>query len=95
MFTVGARGERLFYHPEDPFYNGEREDHSQAVNLEKRQLDDSLYTLDHFYVKLSKLPEQMNTQSASDEAHRRLKSMQSILSDFEGEIFMSNLFSIK
>jgi len=41
-----------------------------------RPLNDKVYTLDHFQVKLFKLASEMNTQSAKNEAEKRVKFMQ-------------------
>ncbi|MCC6810529.1 MAG: HD domain-containing protein [Deltaproteobacteria bacterium] len=51
-----------------------------------RALDDKKNTLDHFYVKLLKLAEGMNTEIARIEAERRTEFMRSFLSQVGREI---------
>lgn len=67
-----------YYHPEDPF-------------AENRELDDKSYTIDHFYRKLLKLPDQMNTAAARAEAHRRAEFMRQFLAEFKQEISSESL----
>jgi uncharacterized protein len=64
---------RPIYCAEDPF----------GVN---RVHDDSTNALDHFYVKLLKLPERMQTPSGRREAERRLEIMRDFLSALKTEI---------
>jgi uncharacterized protein len=70
---VGGQLNRPLCNPEDPF-------------CETRKPDDSEWTLDHFYTKLFKLPEQMNTQSAQKEAKKRMAFMQAYLDRLRSEI---------
>lgn len=51
-----------------------------------RELNDKSHTLDHFYVKLFKLPELMNTPSARLEADKRVQFMHNFIAQFESEI---------
>ncbi len=51
-----------------------------------REPDDSRYTLDHFYSKLFKLPDTMQTEAGREEAHRRANLMRSFLRDLRYEI---------
>jgi len=51
-----------------------------------REPDDSRYTLDHFYSKLFKLPDTMQTDAGREEAHRRANLMRSFLRDLRYEI---------
>lgn len=64
---------RPIYFSEDPF-------------CLKRLHDDSTNALDHFYVKLLKLPELMQTSSGRIEAQRRLEIMRSFSEALEFEI---------
>jgi uncharacterized protein len=64
---------RPIYAPVDPF-------------AELRELDDSTNTLDHFFVKLFKLPERMHTASARSEAERRCAIMRDFVEALRSEI---------
>lgn len=72
-FTVGGALNRSLYHPDDPFCT-------------KRDPDDAQWNVDHFYEKLLKLPQAMNTQSAKKEALRRCEFMQTYLDRLKEEI---------
>ncbi|WP_271272446.1 HD domain-containing protein [Aliamphritea hakodatensis] len=71
---VGTGLQRALYQPDDPF-------------CEKRTLDDSRFTLDHFYTKLLRLADTMNTAAARAEARRRTDYMQGFLQQLQREIF--------
>jgi len=70
---VGGRLNRPLCDPVDPF-------------CDSREPDDSLYTLDHFYTKLFKLPDTMQTEAGRTEAHRRAAMMQDYLDNLRSEI---------
>jgi uncharacterized protein len=70
---VGGRLNRPLCDPVDPF-------------CDSREPDDSLYTLDHFYTKLFKLPNTMQTEAGRTEAHRRAALMQDYLDNLRSEI---------
>ena len=53
---------------------------------DSREPDDSLYTIDHFYAKLFKLPDTMQTQAGRKEARRRADLMQQYLDNLRSEI---------
>jgi uncharacterized protein len=53
---------------------------------DSREPDDSLYTIDHFYTKLFKLPDTMQTEAGRNEAHRRAVLMQDYLDNLRSEI---------
>jgi uncharacterized protein len=72
-FTVGGKLGRTLYAPQDPF-------------CEKRDADDSEYTLDHFYAKLFKLPEMMNTKTGAGLARERVYQMKEFLDRLREEI---------
>jgi uncharacterized protein len=72
LMTAGSMGQRL-YDPDDPF----------ATN---RQLDDSKQSIDHFYKKLLRLPESMQTASGRTEAATRVSIMQAFLTQLATEI---------
>lgn len=61
------------YHSADPF-------------ARHRELNDKLHSVDHFYVKLLKLKDSMNTPSAKEEAERRTAFMQTYLKQLDSEI---------
>jgi uncharacterized protein len=52
----------------------------------ERELNDKSYTLDHFFKKLFKLPELMNTEPAKREAQKRIEFMQIFLTQLKNEI---------
>lgn len=76
-FSLGGTMSRSLYRETDPF-------------CETRNADDSDNTLDHFFVKLLKLHEKMNTDSAKREGERRLKTMSSFLNELKREWMMSS-----
>ena len=63
----------LFYHESDPWGK-------------KRDLNDRKFMLDHYTVKLFKLPETMNTDWAKKEALKRVSFMKQFLVQIETEI---------
>ena len=72
-FSVSGSEQRLFYNKEDPF-------------CKTRNPDDKQWTLDHFYRKLLKLENMMNTKSGKLEAKRRTKILRNFLNDLKKEI---------
>jgi uncharacterized protein len=70
---VGGHLDRPLCDPEDPF-------------CDRREPDDSLYTIDHFYSKLLKLPGTMRTSAGQIEAQRRADLMRRYLDDLRSEI---------
>ena len=72
-FSVGGELNSSIYHPGDPF-------------AESRELDDSRWTVDHFYEKLFKLPGLLNTNTARRIAAERVDYMKSFLSQLSTEI---------
>ena len=70
---VGGKLDRCLYRSIDPF-------------CEDRDPDDSRFTIDHFYQKLLKLPDQMNTAEASRMAKRRTDFMRRFLVELKLEI---------
>ncbi|CAH6844097.1 HD domain-containing protein [Vibrio chagasii] len=70
---VGQSFNAELYSHEDPF-------------AEHRDLDDKHYSVDHFYVKLFKLAETMNTESAKLEANKRTDYMRGFLEQLGAEV---------
>ncbi|PQJ62011.1 HD domain-containing protein [Photobacterium angustum] len=70
---VGTSLGRPLYALDDPF-------------CQKRQPDDTTYTLDHFYIKLLGLADTMQTDAAKIEAVKRIEFMKSYLLQLESEI---------
>jgi uncharacterized protein len=62
-----------FYEPFDPL-------------AENRELDDKKYMVDHYFVKIFKLPELMNTAKGKVEAEKRVVFMKAFLETLMGEI---------
>ena len=73
VFATSGSLNRAFYHPDDPF-------------CEKRNPDDDVWTLDHFFQKLLKIGDLMNTKSAKIEARERTLVMESFLEQLRKEI---------
>lgn len=71
--AVNTQMKASFYDPFDPFAEG-------------RELDDRRYMLDHYFVKLFKLPELMNTEKGKFLAKERVKYMEHFLSELNTEI---------
>lgn len=72
-FTVGSVLQRPLYEARDPF-------------ARVRPLDDGLYTLDHFYVKLFKTAETLITEAGRAEGRKRVATMKSFLTDLQREL---------
>ena len=72
---VGGRLDRPLCDAGDPF-------------CDERPPDDALYTLDHFYAKLLKLPATMQTTAGRAEAERRADLMRRYLDDLRDEILL-------
>jgi len=70
---TGGTLHRPLYDPADPF-------------AEKREADDGLYTLDHFYCKLLGLAETMKTEAGKAEAIKRTGYMRGYLEQLRLEI---------
>lgn len=75
-YSTGVRMGTRYFDPEDPWGH-------------KRELDDSAFSLDHFFIKLLRLPDTMNTAAGRAEAHERVKPMQAFLSSLERELGVS------
>jgi len=73
MISVSTRLGRPFYQPNDPL-------------CRSRKPDDQKWALDHFFVKLVKVAENLNTESAKVEGRKRLESMAVLLGDWEREL---------
>ena len=71
--AYGAATGKKFYCEEDPF-------------AKKRELDDVKYIIDHFYTKLLKIPEKLNTDVAREEAEKRIKIMKKFLEELRREL---------
>ncbi|NMR25171.1 HD domain-containing protein [Pseudoalteromonas sp. NEC-BIFX-2020_002] len=70
---VGGSISRHLYHPQDPF-------------CQQRKADDTLYTLDHFFIKLLHIAKSMNTPSAKTEAKRRTDYMLAFIEQLKSEV---------
>lgn len=62
-----------FYNPED-------------VLAKERELDDKKWMVDHYFVKLLKLPESMSTSMGKTIAHERAEFMKSFLNQLASEV---------
>lgn len=71
--TVGAELGHPLYDPDDPF-------------CENRPPDDGSYTIDHFYTKLLRLPETMQTDAGRREANRRADFLETYLEQLANEL---------
>lgn len=72
-FSVGGQLKRAFYELSDPF-------------AQKRNPDDGVFTVDHFFVKLLKLRDTFQTESGRREAERRTSFLRSYLEQLRTEI---------
>jgi uncharacterized protein len=72
-FAFGGAHNSEMYKLDDPF-------------AENRDLEDSSYTLDHFYAKLLYLSETMHTKIGREIADRRRRFMQCFLEQFKAEL---------
>jgi uncharacterized protein len=72
-FTVSGLLGRPYYHAED-------------MLAERRPLDDGTYAVDHFFVKLFKTAEMLQTAAARAEGTRRVAYMKAYLTQLQGEI---------
>ncbi len=70
---VGGRLNRPLCAVDDPF-------------CEEREPDDGQYTIDHFFAKLFKLPDMMQTRGGNAEAQRRVAIMRDYLDELRAEI---------
>ncbi|MFP5387083.1 MAG: HD domain-containing protein [Bacteriovoracia bacterium] len=71
--AVNTQMKSSFYDPFDPL-------------AEMRELDDKNFMLDHYFVKLFKLPELMNTPQGKKLALKRVEFMQTFVKEFMTEI---------
>lgn len=71
--AVNTQMKSRFYDPFDPL-------------AENRELDDKTFMIDHYYVKLFKLPELMNTPQGKAEANKRVEFMKTFLKEMMTEI---------
>jgi uncharacterized protein len=71
--SCGVKMGSAYYDEQEPF----------AV---RRDLDDKSFTIDHFFVKLLKLPALMNTELARIEAEARVRFMRSMLGQLYSEV---------
>ncbi len=62
-----------YYDPFDPF-------------AENRELDDKSFMVDHYFVKLFKLPELMQTEAGKKEGYERIEYMKDFLGRLKQEI---------
>jgi uncharacterized protein len=74
--TAGTLG-RPFYSEDDPFCTG-------------RDPNDAEYTLDHFYQKLLRTSETLQTPAGQQEGRRRAEVMTQYLADLRADIFREN-----
>jgi uncharacterized protein len=71
--AVNVEMKTSFYDPEDPFAS-------------RRPLDDRTWMVDHYFVKLLKLTETMQTAAAKREGQRRVEFMRSFLEQLRSEV---------
>lgn len=76
-FTVGGALDTQLYDLDEPFPR-------------IRKADDKEYVIDHFYVKLLKLTEQMCTNTGRQKAQQRTKFMRYFLAQLGDEIVLAN-----
>jgi uncharacterized protein len=71
--SVNTQMKSSFYDPFDPL-------------AENRELDDKQFMIDHYFVKIFKLPELMNTDGARLEAQKRVTYMKYFLNTLMSEV---------
>jgi uncharacterized protein len=71
--SVNTLMQSKYYDPFDPFAEG-------------RELDDKKFMVDHYYVKLFKLPELMVTEEGKKEGRLRVEFMKTFLAELAKEI---------
>lgn len=72
--SCGTRMGAVYFHPDDPF------------GRSGRALDDRRFTVDHFFEKLLRLPDTMQTAAGRDEAQRRVEFMRGFLRQLGEEL---------
>lgn len=80
--TFAEGYQRELYHPADPF-------------AQQRVPDDLHYTLDHFYIKLLKLPATLHTPEAKALAAQRLQFMHDFLHELAHELSADDMLVVK
>ena len=73
VFSFSGSHNRPFYDPEDPF-------------SKNRNLNDNKWALDHFFKKLLKLEQKMNTKTGKLLAKKRTKILKNFLKEIKHEI---------
>lgn len=73
-FAVGGALGHALYHPDEPF-------------PQQRTPDDTRFSVDHFFAKLLRLQEHMQTDAGRAEAERRTEFMRAYLRQLGSEIF--------
>jgi uncharacterized protein len=73
VFATGGSLKRPFYNSDDPF-------------CKKRNPNDKIWTVDHFYAKLLKLESLMNTKSGKLEAKKRTRIIKEYLKQLKQEV---------
>lgn len=72
-YSTGVRMGTRYFHPDDPW-------------ARNRPLDDSAFSLDHFFTKLLRLPDTMNTAAGREEARLRVQPMRAFLESLGREL---------
>lgn len=78
VFYIAGRLGQKIYSQDDPFAIG-------------RSLDDKAYALDHFYTKLLKLPETLNTHEGRNMAKKRVAYLSNYINELKEEITFTNI----
>ena len=73
VFYVSGRMGRAAFDPED-------------LHATKRPLDDKMFGVDHFYVKLFKLPHLLQTKGGQSLAHTRVEFLRYFLSELDANV---------
>ena len=73
VFSTGVKLGAKYFHPQDPF-------------AKNRALEDTKYSIDHFYQKLLKLPATMQTRLGKIEAEKRAAVLERFLKDLGHEL---------
>ena len=74
VFSFSGSNNRPFYDPNDPF-------------SKNRVINDNKWALDHFFKKLLKLEQKMNTKTGKSLAKKRTKVLKIFLKELKNEIY--------
>ncbi len=81
LISTGTKMEASYFHSEDPWATA-------------REYDDKKYSLDHFFTKLLKLPQTMNTEAGRKEADKRAQFLRVFIDQLGDEILYPRVLNL-